>query len=79
MNQDAKQALSTFQRQLKQMKSPNIFLVSAGIDVDGDPYIINSSSIDEPTLLIAGLAQLFAENSEIKTLFKTALKVADLH
>lgn len=79
MNQDAKQALSTFQRQLKQMKSSNIFLVGAGIDVDGDPYIINSSSIDEPTLLIAGLAQLFAENPEIKTLFKTALKVADLH
>ena len=79
MNQDAKQALSTFQRQLKQMKSPNIFLVGTGIDVDGDPYIINSSSIDEPTLLIAGLAQLFAENSEIKTLFETALKVADLH
>lgn len=79
MNQDAKQALYTFQRQLKQMQSPNIFLVGAGIDTDGDPYIINSSSIDEPTLLIAGLAQLFAENSEIKTLFKTALKVADLH
>ena len=79
MNQDAKQALSTFQRQLKQMKSPNIFLVGTGIDVDGDSYIINSSSIDEPTLLIAGLAQLFAENSEIKTLFETALKVADLH
>ena len=75
MNQDVKEALSTFQTQLKQMKSPNIFLVGAGIDTDGDPYIINSSSI----LLIAGLAQLFAENSEIKTLFKTALKVADLH
>lgn len=79
MNQDAKQALATFQKQLKQMESPNIFLVGTGIDVDGDPYIINNSSIDEPTLLIAGLAQLFAENPEIKTLFKTALKVADLH
>lgn len=79
MNQDVKEALSTFQTQLKQMQSPNIFLVGSGIDVDGDPYIINSSSIDEPTLLIAGLAQLFTENSEIKTLFKTALKIADLH
>ena len=79
MNQDVKEALSTFQTQLKQMKSPNIFLVGTGIDTDGDPYIINSSSIDEPTLLIAGLAQLFAKNPEIKTLFKTALKVADLH
>lgn len=79
MNQDIKEALSTFQTQLKQMQSPNIFLVGTGIDTDGDSYIINSSSIDEPTLLIAGLAQLFAENPEIKTLFKTALKVADLH
>ena len=79
MNQDVKEALSTFQTQLKQMQSPNIFLVGAGIDTDGDPYIINSSSIDEPTLLLAGLAQLFVENPEIKTLFKTALKVADLH
>lgn len=79
MNQDVKQALSTFQRQLKQMKSPNIFLVGAGLDTDGDPYIINNSSIEEPTLILAGLAQLCAENPEIKTLFKTALKVADLH
>lgn len=79
MNQDAKQALSTFQRQLKQMKSSNIFLVGAGIDVDGDPYIINSSSIDEPTLLIAGLAQRRKSRNQNITIFKTALKVADLH
>lgn len=79
MNQDTKQTLDTFQTQLKQMTSPNVFLVGVGLDTDGDPYIINNSSIDEPTLFLAGLAQLCAENPEIKTLFKTALKIADLH
>ena len=75
MNQKLNNRIARFQEDVNDLQKPNILLI--GVGQDGDESIIASSSIDNPQLMLSGLAQMCADDPDFYTLFELALKIAD--
>lgn len=69
--------IKRFQEDLNELNQPDVFLIGVGYEDDGSESIIASSSIDNPQLMLSGLAQMCADDPDFYTLFELALKIAD--
>lgn len=77
MNKKINNRITRFQEDLNDLQQPNVLLIGVGQDQDGDENIIASASIDNPQLMLSGLAQMCADDPDFYTLFELALKIAD--
>ena len=77
MNQKLNNRIARFQKDLNDLQQPSVLLIGIGKEQDGDDSIIASFSIDNPQLMLSGLAQMCTDNPDFYTLFKLALKIAD--
>lgn len=71
--------IKRFQEDLNELNQPDVFLIGVGYEDDGSESIIASSSIDNPRMMLSGLAQLCADDDGFYTLFKSAVKIAESH
>lgn len=71
--------IKRFQEDLNELNQPDVFLIGVGYEDDGSESIIASSSIDNPRMMLSGLAQLCADNDGFYTLFKSAVEIAESH
>lgn len=71
--------IKRFQEDLNELNQPDVFLIGVGYEDDGSESIIASSSIDNPRMMLLGLAQLCADNDGFYTLFKSAVEIAESH
>lgn len=77
MNQKLNNRIARFQKDVNELKEPDVFMVSVGLDDDGDESIILSSSINNPERMLSGLAQLCAVDDGFLILFKSAVEIAE--
>ena len=77
MNQKISTRIARFQNDVNELKEPDVFMVSVGLDDNGDDSIILSSSIDNPERMLSGLAQLCAVDDGFRILFKSAVEIAE--
>ena len=77
MNQKINNRIKRFQEDVNDLQNPNILLIAVGQDEDGDESVLGTSSIDNPQLMLSGLAQMCADDPDFYTLFELALKIAD--
>ena len=71
--------IKRFQENLNELNQPDVFLIGVGYEDDGSESIIASSSIDNPRMMLSGLAQLCADDDAFYTLFKSAVEIAESH
>lgn len=71
--------IKRFQENLNKLNQPDVFLIGVGYEDDGSESIIASSSIDDPRMMLSGLAQLCADDDGFYTLFKSAVEIAESH
>lgn len=71
--------IKRFQEDLNELNQPDVFLIGVGYEDDGSESIIASSSIDNPRMMLSGLAQLCANDDGFYTLFKSAVEIAESH
>lgn len=71
--------IKRFQEDLNELNQPDVFLIGVGYKDDGSESIIASSSIDNPRMMLSGLAQLCADDDGFYTLFKSAVEIAESH
>lgn len=71
--------IKRFQENLNKLNQPDILLLGVGYEDDGSESIIASSSIDDPRMMLSGLAQLCADDDGFYTLFKSAVEIAESH
>ena len=71
--------ITRFQNDVNKLKHPDVLLISVGHEDNGDESIIVSSSIDNPQMMLSGLAQLCADDDGFYTLFKSAVEIAKSH
>lgn len=71
--------IKRFQEDLNELNQPDVFLIGVGYEDDGYESIIASSSIDNPRMMLSGLAQLCADDDGFYTLFKSAVEIAESH
>lgn len=71
--------IKKFQEDLNELNKPDILLLGVGHEDDGSESIIASSSIDDPRMMLSGLAQLCADDDGFYTLFKSAVEIAESH
>ena len=77
MNKKINNIIAIFQEDVNDLQQPKFLFIVVVQDQDGDESIIASSSIDNPQLMLSGLAQMCADDSDFYTLFELALKIAD--
>lgn len=77
MNQKLNNRIARFQKDVNDLKEPDVFMISVGLDEDNDDSIILSSSIDNPQRMLSGLAQLCAVDDGFRILFKSAVEIAE--
>ena len=77
MNQKIYTRISRFQNDVNELKEPDVFMISVGLDEDNDDSIILSSSIDNPERMLSGLAQLCAVDDSFRILFKSVVEIAE--
>lgn len=71
--------IKRFQEDLNELNQPDVFLIGVGYEDNGSESIIASSSIDNPRMMLSGLAQLCADDDGFYTLFKSAVEIAESH
>lgn len=71
--------IKRFQEDLNELNKPDILLLGVGYEDDGSESIIASSSINDPRMMLSGLAQLCADDDRFYTLFKSAVEIAESH
>ncbi len=71
--------IKKFQEDLNELNQPDVFLIGVGYEDDGSESIIASSSINNPRMMLSGLAQLCADDDRFYTLFKSAVEIAESH
>lgn len=71
--------IKRFQEDLNELNQPDVFLIGVGYEDDGSESIIASSSIDNPRMMLSGLAQLCVDDDGFYTLFKSAVEIAESH
>lgn len=71
--------IKKFQEDLNELNKPDILLLGVGYEDDGSESIIASSSINDPRMMLSGLAQLCADDDGFYTLFKSAVEIAESH
>jgi hypothetical protein len=76
---DHKLRIKKFQNDVNELKHPDVLLIAVGHEDNGDESIIVSSSIDDPRMMLSGLAQLCADDDGFYTLFKSAVEIAESH
>ena len=69
--------IKRFQKDLNELNQPDILLL--GYEDDGSESIIASASINDPRMMLSGLAQLCADDDGFYTLFKSAVEIAESH
>lgn len=76
---DHKLRIKKFQNDVNELKHPDVLLIAVGHEDNGDESIIASSSIDNPRMMLSGLAQLCADDDGFYALFKSAIEIAESH
>lgn len=71
--------IKRFQEDLNELNKPDILLLGVGYEDDGSESIIASSSIDNPRMMLSGLAELCTNDDGFYTLFKSAVEIAESH
>lgn len=71
--------ITRFQNDVNELKHPDVLLIGVGHEDNGDESIIVSSSINDPQMMLSGLAQLCADDDGFYTLFKSAVEIAESH
>lgn len=76
---DHKLRIKKFQNDVNELKHPDVLLIAVGHENNGDESIIVSSSINNPQLMLSGLAQTCIEDDGFYALFKSAIEIAESH
>lgn len=76
---DHKLRIKKFQNDVNELKHSDVLLIAVGHEDNGDESIIVSSSINNPQLMLSGLAQTCIEDDGFYALFKSAIEIAESH
>ena len=71
--------IKKFQNDVNELKHSDVLLIAVGHEDNGGESIIVSSSINNPQLMLSGLAQTCIEDDGFYALFKSAIEIAEFH